>query len=165
MNNTMINNWNLVVKDKDIVYHLGDFFLTTKTDLIVSVLSRLKGKIRLIQGNHDKWVNKIDTIDPHRKIEWVKPYHEEKFAIGTCVYPVVMMHYPLHKWNKCHFGSYHFHGHSHGGIDKDNEGIRRYDVGVDANGATFTPIRLDLAISRLVYNDTTVHHEEDVYHE
>jgi len=161
----MINNWNMIVKDTDIVYHLGDFFISSRVEDIKSILTRLKGRIRLIQGNHDKWVKKIDTIDPDRKIEWVKNYHEEKFTIGTCVYPTVMMHFPLHKWNKCHFGSYHFHGHSHGGIDNDNKDIRRYDVGVDANGATFTPIRLDLAISRLVYKDSTSHHLEDSYDE
>ena len=158
MHDTLVNNWNTVVKKNDIVYHLGDFCLTTNVSQIQAILRRLNGKIRLIQGNHDKWVKKIDIIDPDRKIEWVKSYHQEKFTIGNIVYPVVMMHFPIHKWDKCHFGSYHFHGHSHGTIDSDNSNIRRYDVGVDANGATFTPISLEMAIDRMVYREAMIHH-------
>lgn len=52
MNETMIERWNEVVKDGDKVYHLGDVFLGDKV-LFRENWSRLKGRKRLVVGNHD----------------------------------------------------------------------------------------------------------------
>lgn len=53
MDRVMIENWNRVVKPKDLIYHLGDvsFYGVTKTTAIVK---RLNGIKMLIRGNHDK---------------------------------------------------------------------------------------------------------------
>jgi len=53
--NALIDNWNSVVTEEDTVYVLGDFFLGgyKRTDRIKEILSLLKGKKILIQGNHD----------------------------------------------------------------------------------------------------------------
>ena len=53
MNDTIISNWNNIVKKDDIVYHLGDFFLGSKFDL-KKIVQKLNGKIYLIRGNHDR---------------------------------------------------------------------------------------------------------------
>jgi len=50
MNSCLIEQWNSVVKDGDIVYHLGDVYITGQFDHIGAAL---KGKKRLILGNHD----------------------------------------------------------------------------------------------------------------
>ena len=52
MDETMIENWNRVVKPGDIVYHLGDVFFGNK-DTFRSLWSRLNGSKRLVLGNHD----------------------------------------------------------------------------------------------------------------
>lgn len=52
MNDTLINNWNSVVKKDDIVYHLGDFALADEEKL-KELYSKLNGTIILIRGNHD----------------------------------------------------------------------------------------------------------------
>lgn len=52
MNETMIQNWNSVVKPEDTVYHLGDVFFGNKQDF-QRLWSRLMGRKRLILGNHD----------------------------------------------------------------------------------------------------------------
>jgi len=52
MDETMIENWNRVVKPGDTVYHLGDVFFGNK-DRFRSLWSRLMGRKRLILGNHD----------------------------------------------------------------------------------------------------------------
>ena len=52
MNNTLINNWNSIIKEDDIVYHLGDFALTCDEKL-KELYSYLNGTIILIRGNHD----------------------------------------------------------------------------------------------------------------
>ena len=52
MDETMIENWNRVVKPGDIVYHLGDVFFGNK-DTFRSLWARLNGSKRLVLGNHD----------------------------------------------------------------------------------------------------------------
>lgn len=60
MNEQFIEYWNKTVNRNDTVYHLGDFALggITKWE---SVISRLKGNIHLVLGNHDdkKVVDKL----------------------------------------------------------------------------------------------------------
>ncbi|AQW22175.1 metallophosphatase [Lentilactobacillus curieae] len=59
MNETIINNWNQVVDENDIVYHLGDIaMLHTRPakaayEQIFEVLDSLNGRLVLIKGNHD----------------------------------------------------------------------------------------------------------------
>ncbi len=57
MNKEQIWRWNEVINENDIIYVLGDFILGTTQQNglieIVSILSSLKGKIKLIIGNHD----------------------------------------------------------------------------------------------------------------
>lgn len=52
MNERLIYNWNSVVGENDIVYHLGDFILGSP-DTIETILPRLNGHIILLRGNHD----------------------------------------------------------------------------------------------------------------
>ena len=52
MNETMIENWNKVVRDEDEVFCLGDFALCGK-DKIIEIGHQLRGRKRLIEGNHD----------------------------------------------------------------------------------------------------------------
>ena len=52
MNETLIANWNNVVKEEDTVYVLGDFFMGM-LDAIEPIYNRLNGKVILIRGNHD----------------------------------------------------------------------------------------------------------------
>ena len=52
MNETMVDNWNSVVKKGDKVYHLGDVFFGPKEDF-KKLWPRLNGSKRLVVGNHD----------------------------------------------------------------------------------------------------------------
>lgn len=52
MNEHMIERWNSVVKPGDKVYHLGDVFFGSK-GWMHGNWPRLKGKKRLVVGNHD----------------------------------------------------------------------------------------------------------------
>ena len=52
MNETMIENWNRVVRKDDNVFVLGDFALCGK-DKIIEIGNRLRGRKTLILGNHD----------------------------------------------------------------------------------------------------------------
>ena len=60
MDEAMIQNWNDRVTGNDTVYILGDmFFRSTNAE---GILKRLKGKKRLIVGNHDgSWMTSLTT--------------------------------------------------------------------------------------------------------
>ncbi len=52
MNNTIIDNWNEIVKKEDVVYHLGNFFFESEFNL-KAIVTRLNGTIYLIRDNYD----------------------------------------------------------------------------------------------------------------
>ena len=52
MNETIINNWNKVVKPEDEIYVLGDFIMGAANN-VEATLKKLNGKITLVRGNHD----------------------------------------------------------------------------------------------------------------
>jgi len=54
MNDTLVNNWNRIVRKKDIVYYLGDLAYGKGSKSTDDWLSKLNGKIIFIMGNHDK---------------------------------------------------------------------------------------------------------------
>lgn len=70
MDNVLINNWNKVVSQEDIVYVNGDFCLAPKYK-IKEYVSLLNGRKRLIIGNHDDYGIKTYTeagfemVSPH----------------------------------------------------------------------------------------------------
>jgi len=100
MNEKLISNWNEVISDNDVVYHLGDvvFQPATQTELI---LPRLKGKKILILGNHDK--GKI-----------LFKYFEDFYSILEHDI-FVFSHIPLseHEMNERFLGKINVHGHTH----------------------------------------------------
>ena len=53
MNETIISNWRFFITKDDIVYHLGDFCLSSDDD-IKNIFNRLNGNKILIRGNHDR---------------------------------------------------------------------------------------------------------------
>ena len=53
MNRSLIENWNSVVSNNDIVIHVGDFAFL-KQEALADIRTKLNGKIWLIRGNHDK---------------------------------------------------------------------------------------------------------------
>ena len=52
MNEYIIQKWNSVAKENDIVYHLGDVGFGT-TEMLEELVSRLNGTKILLRGNHD----------------------------------------------------------------------------------------------------------------
>ena len=64
MNKTLIKNWNNIVRDKDIVYFLGDFVLSkNKAKKAKELMELLNGEIIFIKGNHDKFGEKFTKIN------------------------------------------------------------------------------------------------------
>lgn len=115
-NETLIANWNSVVKPEDVVYHLGDFGFHKN---LLRIIERLTGSIILICGNHDR--NNVKNL--FHKFAAVKDLHEVD-VMGE--HKTILCHYPLQSWNCSHYGSFHLHGHCHGSMQSTG---RRLDVG------------------------------------
>lgn len=130
---TIINNWNSTVKDGDTIYHLGDLFWNKPSAR--HILLKLKGKIKLIPGNHDvNWLSKkIITTSPN--LEVLESIYELKISREE-IY--ILCHYPIESWNYQRYGAKHLFGHVHGGWFNN-----RARACVSTNILNYTPISLD----------------------
>ena len=144
MNEKLIQNWNSVVKPDDDVFILGDVTMKGPS-MAFDVLCRLTGKKYLVRGNHDRFLEKDTWHDYDYVFEWVKDYFELEYLNHY----FILFHYPIAEWNGKHRGSVHLHGHQHNfevyNYQQKHLGIRRYDVGVDANH--FMPVSADSILS------------------
>ena len=115
MHKHMIEKWNGVVNENDIVFYLGDLFFKNpkKVDEIVN---QLKGKIYFVLGNHDK----KSRIEKLNRFELIEDYIELTIRDNGKKHTLILFHYPILNWNKKHYGTIHLHGHSHGGGMKTN---------------------------------------------
>lgn len=90
MNEYMIKKWNGKVRKNDEVVIIGDLSWNKAEDTNI-LLSRLNGRLYLIQGNHDhSWLNKCMN-----RFVWVKPYEE----LSDNNRKVVLCHYPIICYN------------------------------------------------------------------
>jgi len=133
MNRILIQNFNACVGKGDTVYILGDICHHMPLERANDMISSLHGKKYLLKGNHDK--------------KYEEGLFEEIFefkAVSLNGETIALMHYPMMSWPKSRQGSIHLHGHIHADSDYNRinreQGIKRYDVGVDANN--FIPISI-----------------------
>lgn len=97
MDETMIENWNKVVKPLDKVYHLGDVAINRKN---LPILTKLNGRKRLILGNHDPFFEDY-------------PLYFQKIY-GMRIFPkkAILSHIPIHHESVDRF-RINIHGHIH----------------------------------------------------
>ena len=119
MNERMIEIWNNTVGENDRVYTLGDFSFL-KSEKTVEIIKRLNGRLFLIKGNHDHWLNEENT-------EYFEGIYDYK-KITIDGKKVILFHYPIAEFENMHHGAYHFHGHTHGNYHHSGRG---FDVGID----------------------------------
>lgn len=134
MNNTLIQNWNVRVKNNDEVWFLGDFAFRNEYD----TLQQLNGKKHLIVGNHDR---KTKLIAGWESVD----YYKEISVDGR---RIVLFHYPIASWNCAHHGALHFHGHCHGNFKSLDT---RIDVGVDC--WEYKPVTLNEILDKAQHFD------------
>ena len=97
----MIQNWNNLVTDGDVVYVLGDVAYSCRKEYADSILVRLKGQKKLIAGNHDLW----STQWYLKHFKYVRGCsHLDNFYLS---------HTPIHPSSKGRF-KLNIHGHIHG---------------------------------------------------
>ena len=130
MNEKIIENWNKTVRDEDIVYHLGDvYFAKTRTS---NFNHRLKGRKRLILGNHDEGKDPILTGMFQKILVW-RMFPEFKLLLTHVpVHPQAMDDHATRKFEK------NIHGHVHLNSLPDP----RY-VNVSCEQINYTPVNIE----------------------
>lgn len=116
MDADMIEKWNSVVSEGDIVYHLGDLSLDKNIHRARDWVKQLNGKIYIVLGNH-KSVDKVLVKDG--LIEQITPEYELKVPDDDAPdgkQLIVLAHYAHRVWNHSHHGAWHLYGHSHGSL-------------------------------------------------
>ena len=123
-------------------------------------------RVNVIVGNHDTRA-KFVTAGGFNTVE----YYAHVGKVRRDGYRFVLSHYPMLDWDRAYHGSYMLHGHIHSldnnsvahdssqggmGLRGYNElmreqGIRRYDVGVDANN--MAPVTAEHIVAALPSNE------------
>ena len=75
MNEGLINNWNSVVTQDDVVYYIGDFSMAFRP--VETITKRLLGEKHLLVGNHD-WAHPLHkkSRTPGGRQQWIDKYLE-----------------------------------------------------------------------------------------
>lgn len=112
-----IDKINKVVTSKDVLTIIGDFCFNNNYNWY---FNQLKCKLILLYGNHDryfdKWFYKSNECTFKNKLVTLPcaGIIDTKLAQK---YPVTLCHYPMRRWNKSHFDSFHLYGHLHYATD------------------------------------------------
>ena len=118
MNEVMIERWNAKVTKKDEVVILGDLSFGTAEETN-QLLERLNGKLYLIYGNHDRYVN-AKGFNAFR-FKWIKPYAElsdEKRKVILCHYPIFCYNGQYRRNAEGKPKTYMLYGHVHNTFDE-----------------------------------------------
>ena len=145
-NNILVQNINRVVKQNDILWHMGDWSFAGKPK-ILEFFNRINcNNIHLILGNHDHHIAKKGTPEANLFLT-VDNLLERKI----CGQTMVLCHYSMRTWHKGHHGSWMLYGHSHGTLppygqkmrgNREKELFKTMDVGIDTH-KEFRPYHID----------------------
>lgn len=136
---TLIANWNAVVRPDDEVWHLGDFAMDCTPAYARKCFDRLNGTKRLVIGNHERLGRRLPWASQHDGI------HQTVIDGNR----LVLCHYAMRAWPGIWRGALHLFGHTHGSLP----GTRRSaDVGVDC--WDFRPVGMNEILGRMALSDT-----------
>lgn len=156
MNKALINNWNSVVDPEDVVYVVGDMFMGSWKN-ISEIVPQLNGEIYLVIGNHDGKKRQEEM----KKTGIVILEYQGIACDNSVNEPVfIMAHDPaffvgddsLGKDAITNFGKDiiwlygHVHDNAPSGIQKEDEGVYSFHVGVDTNN--YAPVSWDYIVEQ-----------------
>ena len=139
MDNTIISNWNEVVKQEDTVYHLGDFGDFNKA-------IQLNGNIILITGNYDVKISSQDmlnnginkVIDEDKYSVW---FDNENTDYEFNKYNITMVHEPSKLDMVSAKNCFNLFGHIH-----KSQMVKKFGLNVGTDCHNFCPIDLDTVL-------------------
>lgn len=159
MHEYMIDQWNRRVRKKDEVVILGDFSVAKGPETAL-ILSRLKGKLGMIRGNHD-WFLHDKKMDWSR-FQWIEDYkelHDEKRKVILSHYPVFCYHGQYRLTKQGNPGSYMLYGHVHNTfdevlVDRFIKETRKHSMAVNKEGENY-PIPCHMINCFCMFSDYT----------
>lgn len=128
MDEMLIHNWNTLVKDQDIVYHLGDVYMGGRFE---NIGPRLKGRKRLLLGNHDNGKDKA-LLQCFQKIELWRVWPE---------FGLIFSHLPLHP-SSMETGSRSDYVNVHGHIHQNPAPSVRH-INVSVENTNYHPVNIE----------------------
>lgn len=129
MHETIVDNWNSCVNNNDYIYHLGDVTFQYHKGFN-ELMHRLKGKKRLIVGNHDKIWNPA-LMRHFEKVDLWKGFKEFDFTAS---------HMPLRE-GSFRDGAYNVHGHVHANT------VEGPYINVSVEAIGYRPINIEEIVS------------------
>lgn len=148
MHDKLIENYNSVVKENDVVFFLGDIVWSDSRTEFRRFMNKLNGIKKFIPGNHDR-KKILDSLpsDLPKNFEILSDIvHLHKNNVPL----FVLSHYPLVTWAGIERGCINLHGHIHSGpfskkgFDTSFKTDKHLDIGVD--NQNFTPYLFHKAI-------------------
>lgn len=138
MDEALINKWNGIVGNDDLVYILGDFSLSHKKEKITELLFQLHGKKVLVMGNHDT----------HKPSYYVDCGFDAATRKPIMAEPgVILMHKPFEDLSWVCPKYIYFFGHVHNKRCPMDEYPNCRCVSAERIG--YRPIDLDIAIKEI----------------
>jgi calcineurin-like phosphoesterase family protein len=135
MNASLIKNNNDIVGDNDFVYWLGDMFIGGSERERAEVVHSLKGRKRLIVGNHDHTLFKQhNVINAFEKIMYWHGFPKENFTAT---------HVP-HELFRIRDGEFNVHAHTHLNLEKDP-----HYISVSSDVRNWTPVHMDTILAEI----------------
>lgn len=122
MDATLIENWNNVVSENDIVYHLGNF--AWSPIVADNVLKQLNGTIKFILGDFDDALKEV--IEYYQGLDILPNDIFKDYK-----HKIVLSHWPLLDWPGKDRGVYHFHGHNFNTMKTDLTESNRINISTD----------------------------------
>jgi calcineurin-like phosphoesterase family protein len=118
MNTAMIDNINAVVRENDVLYHIGDAFWGHEFEFAKAIRQRIKCRtIHHIWGNHDE-----------PEVAGLFTSSEKYAEVVVDKQKIFLCHYPMRAWDKSHKGSWCLYGHVHGNNwEEDKYGLSKGD--------------------------------------
>ena len=131
----LIDRINKECKANDDLYILGNFAHRLPKEKAEEYLSKIRARVHMISGNYDMEYNQALMVETSDYIRLKKDH--EIFCL---------FHYPIDDWDAKRYGSYMLHGHINSkgpeyNLRMKKSGLRRYDVGVDAND--YKPVSIE----------------------
>lgn len=154
MDQTLIDNWNAIVPEDGVVFHLGDFGYGKN---LLDIAKALNGRKYIIGGNHDV-PGTFSSKEMQEEGRCIPVGREQILHAGSR--RIFLCHYPYLCYEGEYSGTIQLFGHIHTGRDGDSAGFDaprtqyllpfQYDVGVDNND--FRPISLQEILQKFPYD-------------
>lgn len=135
MNEAIVERWNSIVSQNDIVFHLGDVMLGDINEAI-PYLKALNGKIFIALGNHDS----KNRIQAYRNCFHIKDI-QVGYRFTSSKKTFILTHYPTITANFDSTVIYSLFGHTHQKSYFYDNRFYMYNVGVDSHNCY--PVNLE----------------------